>query len=160
MKKGRNSLVMLLSIILFIGLILLNVIALRADGIVNLSIAANQAIIKNVPIMILFVDSDCDDCEIINKEVIMPMKISGDYTNKVIIQEVDIEADNIIGFNNKFISMEDFMKNYNIELTPTASFVDARGVKLVTPISGLSNLEYYGSLVDDAIENSLIQLRE
>ena len=160
MRKGRDIAVMLISIVLFIGLILVNIISLRADDVVNLKEIGNEAEERNLPIMLLFVDSDCDDCVTINEEVIGPMIISGDYKDKVIIQFINLDEDKIIDFNGKESDVDRIANRYKLELTPTVSFVDEKGIEFVEPISGVSNLDYYGSLLDESIEKALRKLHD
>ena len=160
MRKGIDIVVMLISIALFIGLILVNIVALKADDVVNLKKIGNEAEERNLPIMLLFVDSDCDDCMTINEEVIGPMLISREYKNKVIIQFINLDEDKIIDFNGKESNADKIVNRYNLELTPTASFVDENGIEFVEPISGMSNLDYYGSLLDESIDKALRKLRD
>ncbi|MBE9525711.1 MAG: hypothetical protein IME94_01940 [Proteobacteria bacterium] len=160
MREKHDLFVMFLSVALFFGLILLNVIALRADEAVNLKVLGDKAQNKNIPIMLLFVDDDCDDCLLINEEVIIPMQISGDYNNKVIIQIISMDADKLTDFNSEIVSIDNFSNRYDLELTPSVSFVDGVGNKLLPSISGLSNLEYYGSLLDEALEKALLKLHD
>ena len=160
MRKGLDIVVMLISIALFIGLILVNIVALRADDVVNLKEIGNEAEERNLPIMLLFVDSDCDNCAAITKEIIEPMLISGDYKDKVIIQIVNLDEDKIISFNGNESNADRIANRYNLELTPTVSFVDEKGIEFVEPISGMSNLDYYGSLLDESIDKALRKLRD
>lgn len=155
MRKSRGIVVMLISIALFIGLILINIVALRADEVVNLEIVGSEAEEINLPVMLLFVDNDCDDCVLAQEEVVVPMQISGEYNNKIIIQIINLDADKIIDFNGLENNSDRIANHYNLELTPTVSFVDENGIELIEPISGVSNLEYYGSLLDESIEKAL-----
>lgn len=160
MRKGLDIVVMLISIVLFIGLILVNIAALRADDVVNLKEIGAEADERNLPIMLLFVDSDCDDCVTITEEIIEPMIISGDYKNKIIIQYINLDEDKIIDFNGKESNADRIANRYNLELTPTVSFVNDKGIEFVEPISGMSNLDYYGSLLDESIDKALRKLRD
>jgi len=126
----------------------------------SLSEAAVLSKQKDIPILLYFYDNDCENCESVNEEFIKPMINSGDYINKTVIYYVNMEQVTINSFNREQISMEDFSNHYNIELLPTAAFVDAKGNKLEEIISGVSNLEYYGSLLDEALELSLKRMRK
>ena len=159
MRKKGDFFIMLISIVLFIGLILVNIVSLRADEIVNLKEIGTNAEERNLPIMLLFIDSDCDNCVKINEEVIGPMIISGDYQDKIIIQFINLDEDKIIDFNGKESNVDKVADHYNLELTPTVSFVDEKGIEFIEPISGMSNLDYYGSLLDESIDKALRKLR-
>lgn len=160
MRKNSNIVVMFISIVLFIGLILVNIVALRADDVVNLKEIGTKAEEENIPVMLLFVNSDCDNCVAITEEIIEPMLISGDYKDKVIIQFINLDEDKIIDFSGKESNADRVANRYNLELTPTVSFVDEKGRELVEPISGMSNLDYYGSLLDESIDKALRKLRD
>jgi len=122
---------------------------------INFAKIGKQSRLENIPIMILFIDNDCDNCTAVNKEFVTPMQISGEYTDKAIIQIVNLDEDNVLDFNSKKVRLHEFVDFYHLELTPTASFVDSAGKELVPSISGVSNLEYYGSLLDESIEKAL-----
>jgi len=129
------------------------------NQLVNLALDLEQAKSLKVPIMLVFVDDDCEDCEKINEEIIKPMKISGDYNDKVIIRIINIDEDKIIDFDGVVSEVENIANRYNLELTPTVSFVDDSARKISPSISGMSNLDYYGSLLDESINNALKKMR-
>ena len=160
MRKGCDIVVILISIGLLIGLILANIVSARADEVVNLKEIGHEAEERNLPVMLLFIDSDCDDCVVAKEEFVAPMQIGGEYSNKTIIQIINLDEDKIIDFNGKKNDSDRIANRYNRELTPTVSFVDEKGIKLVESISGMSNLEYYGSLLDESIEGALRKLRD
>jgi len=129
------------------------------EKMINLKKASEQAAKLNVPIMLVFMDDDCEDCESIKDEVLKPMQISGDYQDKIVVITINIQNDKIIDFTGAVNKIETLTNRYDLELTPSVSFVDAVGKTLIPPISGLSNLEYYGSLVDEGIEKANIKLQ-
>jgi len=49
---------------------------------------------KQIPILVMFGTDECPFCERLREEFLIPMIISGDYTDKVILREVHL------GYNN------------------------------------------------------------
>lgn len=124
----------------------------------DLAAASIKARASNLPIMILFIDDDCDDCTSVLEEFVKPMLISGEYDDKLIIEIVNTDDNKLRNFENNWLDMSLFTAQYHLELVPTAIFVDSMGRELSEPVSGLSNLDYYGSLLDEAAEISLNKL--
>ncbi len=115
---------------------------------------------KHLPILLMFSASYCGFCTIIKEEFLKPMKISGDYTNKVIVRVLELDSgDDVIDIDGKKIDPEDLAQRYNIQLTPTLIFVDPQGNELVQKMVGVTTVDFYGGYLDDAINNSLLQLR-
>ena len=115
---------------------------------------------NKLPILLMFSASYCGFCSIVKEEFLIPMKISGDYTNKVIVRIVEIDStDDIIDIDGNKIDPEDLAERYNIQLTPTLIFVDAKGNELVQQMVGVTTVDFYGGYLDDAIDNSLGLLR-
>lgn len=150
-------------VFLIIWLVWVSVSSVNADDAaitsMDFTVAAEDAIVRKLPVMILFINDDCENCSIAKEEFVVPMQISGDYRNKVIFRIVNLDDDKIRDFGGEMISVEAFVSRYNLELTPTASFLDAEGHELGPSVSGMSNVDYYGGLLDEAIEVALRKLR-
>jgi len=126
---------------------------------IDLQMTAVQALERALPIMIIFITSDCDDCDTVMNEFITPMKISGEYDDKVIMRTLNLDDDSVRDFDGKPISSESLSSRYGLELTPTVSLVDYLGNELSKSVSGMSNIEYYSITLDEAIEQSIGRLR-
>jgi len=119
-----------------------------------------QADDRQVPVLIMFSASYCGYCSVVKDEFLKPMLLSGDYTDKVIIRVLEIDADHDVrDINGDSIDPEVFAERYNIYLTPTLVFVNARGKELTQRMTGVMTIDFYGGYLDDAIERSLAQLR-
>lgn len=116
---------------------------------------SRQATINNIPILVLFSATDCDYCMFVKEEFLAPMLRNNDYTDKVIIRVVDIDkSDYVRDFNGKMIFPDDLANRFDIQLTPTVAFLDAEGQELSDRVIGIGTVDYYGSSLDEAINNS------
>lgn len=126
----------------------------------NLQADAVSASQRNVPIMLVFGARGCRYCELLDRDFLKPMLISGDYTNKVLIREVMISDDSkLVDFAGKRIPTTRLADRYHVSVTPTVVFVDAKGRQLTSPMVGVSSPDYYGAYLDQAIAAALKRLR-
>jgi len=150
-------------LISIIGLILASSVHATEVKLTNLydfKADAAQAEEKNLPILLMFSASYCGFCAIVKEEFLKPMQISGDYTNKVIVRIVEIDSsENIIDIDGKDLEPEALAERYNVQLTPTLVFIDAKGVELAQKMVGVTTVDFYGGYLDEAIDRSLVQLR-
>lgn len=120
-----------------------------------------NALRGKLPVLVLFSSTDCGYCEFVKENILTPMLNSGDYNDKALIRVVDIDSgDDVRDFNGRLIDSEELADRYDVQLTPTVTFLDAKGKQLVEPVIGLGTVEYYGSFLDEAIAQSLKKLRQ
>jgi len=116
---------------------------------------------KSLPILIMFGTDECPYCKLLKEEFLIPMLISGDYTDKIIIREAHISPRaEIIDFSGKKISISEFSNRYNIHLFPTMIFIDATGQVLVENIRGITTPSLFGGTLDDTIDKALLLVRK
>ncbi|MEJ2346654.1 MAG: thioredoxin fold domain-containing protein [Gammaproteobacteria bacterium] len=121
----------------------------------NLSADAKLATARRLPIMLVFTASDCSYCELLEREILRPMLISGDYDDKVIIRKIVIdEQPSIRDFHGRRVAADQLARRYDVRVTPTILFLDARGRELSERIVGINTVEMFGGRVDAAIANS------
>ena len=126
----------------------------------DLRTTAQQAKAKKLPILIMFGTDECPYCEMLKEEFLIPMLISGDYEDKVILREADIDAgDSIINFSGKKISIDEFRDHYGVKLYPTMVLVDHEGKQLVEKIVGITTPSLFGGTIDDRIDEALHHTR-
>ncbi|WP_172597757.1 thioredoxin family protein [Sulfuriflexus mobilis] len=110
---------------------------------------------RQLPMVVLFSATYCSYCRIIKEEFLKPMLISGEYTDKAMIRVIEVDSnDDLVDLNGQPISAEDFAFRYDISLTPTLVFFDARGNELAKRMVGVTTVDYYGSYLDAAIGES------
>ena len=126
----------------------------------NLSKIGQIARDKKLPIILVYSADHCAYCEILENEILKPMIISGDYTNRVLIYKLNIDdTQEIRDFNGDMVSISDFSMRHNVFVTPTMLFLGANGKELHERILGINTVEMFGGRVDNAIEISLAKLR-
>lgn len=122
--------------------------------------AGRNALRDKLPVLVLFSSADCGYCSVVKESFLEPMIKSGEYTDKVLIRVVDIDSgDDVRDFNGMLIDSDDMAEKYDVQLTPTVTFLDSHGKELVERVIGLGTIEYYGGFLDDAIDESLVKLR-
>jgi thioredoxin-related protein len=111
---------------------------------------------RDVPILILFSMEDCEWCEIIRSEYLLPMQSRKEDRSRILMGELFIEAHNYVrDFDGKLISADNIGLRYMADLSPTLVFVDAEGNELVKRIIGFKGRDYYDHVLDNAIKQSI-----
>lgn len=115
----------------------------------------------NKIIMLEVSASYCDYCYLLEEEIIKPMLRSGDYTDTVVIRQLEMDADDpLTDFSGVRTTHANIAKKYNIFLTPTLLFLDSQGNEVAPRILGVNSLDYFGSYVDEALLIGLSKIRK
>lgn len=123
--------------------------------------SAQHASTQNVPILLMFSAAHCPYCDILENEILIPMLISGDYTDRVLIRKILLdEHDDVRNFNGNTTSVDQISAHYDVFVTPTMLFLGPDGRELAPRIVGVNTLEMFGGRVDEAIDRSHITLRQ
>lgn len=121
----------------------------------NLQKESKLAKEKNLPLLILFSLSHCPYCKQIKEHFLVPMIISGDYEDKIIIREMNIEANpEIISFSGTREYSQFFAEDMGVSLFPTMIFVSYQGCQLARSIRGINTPSFFGGRIDDAIDKA------
>lgn len=116
---------------------------------------------RNLPILIMFGTDECPYCELLKEDFLIPILISGDYTDKIILREAHIASGEVItDFSGKKISIGEFSARYGVTLFPTMVFVDSNGQVLVKNIIGITTPSLFGGTLDDSIDEALSLTRK
>lgn len=122
---------------------------------------ARLAKTSNLPILMMFGTDECPYCQLLKEDFLIPMIISGDYTDKVILREVHVASrSDIIDFSGKNISISDFAERYKVRLFPTMVFIDTNGQVLVNNIIGITTPSLFGGTLDDHIDRAFSLVRK
>ncbi len=133
----------------------------KVKQITDLRIAANEARLKKVPILLMFGTTSCPYCRLLKEDFLIPMLISGDYEHRVLIREVHVTPRaKLIDFSGEDISVKEFKKRYKVRLYPTTIFIDANGKQLVDSILGVTTPSLFGGTLDDQIDRALAKLKK
>jgi len=116
---------------------------------------------KKLPILIAFTADYCHYCEVIKDEFLKPMILSGDYTDKVLIREAEVNSyTNIRGFSGEQIGLDNLAVQYRATMTPTIILLGPEGELLAERLVGVTTVDFYGGYLDNAIDAALAQLRK
>jgi thioredoxin-related protein len=124
---------------------------------VNLAADGRSARSANQPVVILFSRTPCGWCDKARREHLDAMATQ---PGGALFRQVDLDSDApLIDFSGQRTRHRDFARRYNIKMTPTLLFLAADGRDLAAPIVGYRLAEFYGTLIEDAIEDSRDRLR-
>lgn len=126
---------------------------------VNLKQEARTAQSLQVPLLLMFSFDHCPYCAVVREEFLEPMKISGDYENKVLMRIVEMDGRRLIDFSGEPISTDELSRRYDVTLGPTVILVDVHGRLLAEPLVGLTTPDFYGGYLDEAIAVALKKIK-
>ncbi len=115
---------------------------------------------SNKIIMLEMSASYCGYCETLEEEIIKPMLRSGDYTDDVLIRRLKIDDIALLNdTSGKRLTPAELAIKFDVKVTPTLLFLDAKGNEVSERIRGVYSLDFYGSYVDQAIDQGLKIIR-
>ncbi len=116
---------------------------------------------QDLPILLAFTSSICSYCDLLEEDFLQPMLLSGDYTDKVLIRKLVIDAGRTISdFDGKPVTAGRLSERYRVFVTPTMLFVDGDGTELAERMLGINTPELFGGYLDDCIDTALERIRE
>lgn len=126
----------------------------------NLSQEGKLSLRTKRPILILFSREGCPYCIQIKREILKPMLISGNYTEKIIIREIILDPTaTLIDFNGSAIKASELTDKYSVEITPTLLFLGPDGNELAERIVGINTIELFSYYVDQAIDKAALKFK-
>lgn len=126
----------------------------------NLAGDGRVAAERHLPILLVFSARHCPYCELLEREILKPMLISGDYGDKVVIRKIMLDgAADLRDFQGRTVDAGGFATRHDVFATPTILFVDSQGRELAPRLVGINTVEMFGGLVDSAIEQARSKLK-
>lgn len=121
----------------------------------NFAVLGDRARSGHMPILLVVSQEDCPYCELLKREILEPMLVSGEYDGRVIIRELLIDSElPVRDFDGRAIAPDELARRYGVRLTPTVLFLDDRGRELTKPMIGINTVEFYGYYLDAAIDTA------
>ncbi|RMG30258.1 MAG: hypothetical protein D6721_04240 [Gammaproteobacteria bacterium] len=118
----------------------------------DLQALGREARARGLPILLAFMASDCAYCETVEEDFLVPMLISGDYDDRVLIRKVVIDGNAWLrDFDGRRIDPEDLARRYGVRMTPTLLFLDPGGREIAERMVGLTTPDFYGGYIDAGI---------
>jgi thioredoxin-related protein len=94
----------------------------------------------------------CPYCAQLRREVLAPMIVSGEYSDRLLIREMMMEPDTaVVDFDGQENSTSAVAARYGVSITPTVLLLSSSGQPLASPIVGINSSEMYGHYLDQAI---------
>lgn len=127
----------------------------------DLSVDARLVESRRIPLLLLFSREDCGYCELLKRAVIIPMILSGEYDNRVIIREIFIDRPSpLVDFAGREVSPFAIANRYDAFLTPAVVLVGPAGAELGERLLGISNEDMYLFYLDQAISAATGRLHQ
>ena len=142
------------------ALLLLLALPVAADSIAlpqatDLQRLGESAEEKAVPILLMVSQYHCGFCELMKREVLHPMLLSGEYADRVIIRELLIDpGETVTNFEGRREAGDSFSGRYRVYVTPTLLFLDGEGNEMAERILGINTVDYLLFYIEDAIAES------
>jgi thioredoxin-related protein len=122
---------------------------------VDLKRLGDRAEQRRIPILLMVSQYHCGFCELIKLEVLNPMRVSGDYTDRVLMRELLIDTgQTVTNFEGHRESAESFSGRYQVQVTPTLLFLDSNGNEVAERILGINTIDYLLFYIEEAIETA------
>ena len=126
----------------------------------DLASESQAAQARQMPVLVLFMSPHCPYCDRVLKEFLLPMQRNPEYGTKVVMRQVAIDSNaRLLDFNGRATTHAQFAAQNRVKLVPTIKMFDARGRELTEPLVGLLTPDFYGSYLDQAIEEALAKVR-
>ncbi|KAA0445931.1 MAG: hypothetical protein FXV79_01150 [Candidatus Thioglobus sp.] len=114
----------------------------------NLFQTKQQAKNTDKKILLLLHLQDCPWCHFVIKEVIEPMIELDEYSDKLIIRQIETSENlDMYGFDGAQISNDYFALKHKVDFYPTLLLFDADG-RLLDKVIGVASKEFYWTELD------------
>ena len=121
----------------------------------DLSALADVSHQQHLPILLMYSAEDCEYCDLLEREVIRPMMISGELSRKVVFRKVMVDSmESIRDFRGQRTTPDDFAYKSGVQVTPTLQIVDETGQELVPKLIGYQGTDFFNAYLDSAILSS------
>ena len=125
----------------------------------DLEALGEQAHERKLPILIMFTQTECSYCTIMEEDYLRPMLLSGEYTDKVIIRKIKIdEYDTLTNFDGSRIEADKLPGHYRAWVTPTLVFLNGDGKEIAPKLVGIGTEGFFAKDIDNAIDAALMHL--
>jgi len=130
----------------------------RAEVQSDLSAIGIEAAQAKVPVMLVFWADYCTYCELLEEEVLIPLKASSTYPQRLRLVRVEFGAQLYTDFSGQKISGSELASRYDVDITPTVLMVAPDGRLLADPLIGLASVDFYWAYLDNALEEAEARL--
>jgi len=115
---------------------------------------------KKLGLVLMFHAENCPYCALMEREILSPMVVSGEYDDRVVIRKLQIdEARDIKDFDGSIVEPSDISTRFGMSVTPTLVFVDYRGKKKAETMVGINTVDYFGVYLDQEIDKLMHNIK-
>jgi len=120
---------------------------------------AEQSRELGVPVLLVVTREECGYCSLLKSSVIAPMIMSGEYEDRAIIRELDIDSRDVVtDFGGRTVSPFAVANRYDALLTPTVLILGPDGGEIASRLVGINNEQMYLWYLDRALEEGAAAL--
>ena len=121
---------------------------------------AELARAARTPVLLAVTQTHCGHCQLLKREVLNPMVLSGDYADRALLRELVLDRSGPVrDFDGASRPVAEIAGRYHVRVTPTVLLLSPDGAMLVDAIVGVNTLEMYSYYLDEAIARALGKLR-
>ncbi len=108
---------------------------------------------KSLGLVLMLHAEGCHYCALMEKEILSPMVVSGDYDKRVFIRKLQIDkAGDVKDFDGSLVEPSDISNRLGATVTPTLVFLDYHGNKKAETMVGINTVDYFGVYLDREID--------
>ncbi|HSH31005.1 MAG TPA: thioredoxin fold domain-containing protein [Thiohalobacter sp.] len=121
----------------------------------SLAQATREAAARGLPLLLAFSSRHCAYCDQVEQDFLVPMLISGDYEDRVLIRKLNIDAGIMVGdLQGEIRPARRIADEYGVDMTPTLLFLGPDGEELAKRVVGLLTPDFYGGYIDRGIDTA------
>ena len=121
----------------------------------DLRAEAQLARARNLVLMLEFSRDDCPYCRKLETLFLLPMQRNADYGDKILVRMISLDDyQQVIDFEGRSLTTNEFAAQYGISLTPTLLFLNADGVEISERLVGIWSEDFYGVFIDNRIDTA------
>ncbi len=115
---------------------------------------------KSLGLVLMFHAEHCAYCALMEREILSPMVISGDYDKRVFIRKLLIDGSaEVRDFDGSMVEPSEISNRYAAVVTPTLVFLDYHGKKQAKTMVGINTLDYFGVYLDEEIDTLMKNIK-
>lgn len=127
----------------------------------SLEQATHEAAARGLPLLLAFSSRHCTYCDRVEQDFLVPMLISGDYEDRVLIRKLNIDAGVMVeDLHGEIRPARRIADEYAVDMTPTLLFLGPDGKELADRIVGLLTPDFYGGYIDRGIDSANAALQQ
>jgi thioredoxin-related protein len=126
------------------------------ESVTDLSQLAQEAKVRNIPMMLFVSAPSCRYCHQLERDVIVPMLKNARYSPLVLVRRLDLGQDSMIDFDAMRKDPIHISGRYKAQMTPTILFLSPSGDTIADKIQGVvQDIDQYGGMIDARLNRSL-----